>query len=160
MKIHIQIIGKIICLSLYTIHLRPPPDEPNLDCDGSLNWNNVEAGTTLEGDFQVKNIGDSGSLLNWKVESYPSWGTWSFDPDSGVNLTPENSPFEVKITVTAPDEVNKEFEGYIRIVNQEDSEDYDVIPVYLKTPKNKVTVNLLFWRFFEKFPLLQKLLFK
>jgi hypothetical protein len=138
----------------------PPPDEPNLDCDGSLNWNNVEAGTTLEGDFQVKNIGDSGSLLNWKVESYPNWGTWSFDPESGVNLTPENSPFEVKITVTAPDEVNKEFEGYIRIVNQEDSEDYDVIPVYLKTPKNKVTVNLLFWRLFEKFPLLQKLLFK
>jgi hypothetical protein len=137
----------------------PPPDEPNLDCDGSLNWNNVEAGITLEGDFQVKNIGDSGSLLNWKVESYPNWGTWSFDPESGVNLTPENSPFEVKITVTAPDEVNKEFEGYIRIVNQEDSEDYDVIPVYLKTPKNKATIHLLFWRLFEKFPLLQKLLF-
>jgi hypothetical protein len=137
----------------------PPQDEPNLDCDGSLNWNNVEAGITLEGDFQVKNIGDSGSLLNWKVESYPNWGTWSFDPESGVNLTPENSPFEVKITVTAPDEVNKEFEGYIRIVNQEDSEDYDVIPVYLKTPKNKATIHLLFWRLFEKFPLLQKLLF-
>jgi len=138
----------------------PPPDEPNLDCDGSLNWNNVAAGSTLEDDFQVINIGDSGSHLNWEVESFPDWGTWSFNPESGVNLTPEDSPFKVHVTVIAPDEVNKEFEGYIRVVNQEDSEDYDVIPVYLKTPRNKTTINMLFWRLLEQLPILQKFLLK
>ena len=135
----------------------PQPDEPDLDCDGSLNWNNVAAGATLEGDFQVKNIGDAESYLNWEVESYPEWGTWLFEPESGVNLTPEDGPFEVQVTVIAPNEIDKEFEGYIRVVNQEDPDDYDNIPVYLKTPRNKVTGNVLFWRLFLQFPILQKL---
>jgi len=130
----------------------PPPDEPNLDCDGSLNWNNVAAGSTIEGDFQVKNIGDSGSLLNWKVESYPNWGNWSFDHESGVNLTPEMGSFEVHITVIAPGEINKEFEGYIRVVNQEDTEDYDVIPVYLKTPRGKQVINNPIFNYLKNHP--------
>ena len=130
----------------------PPPDEPNLDCDGSLNWNNVVAGATLEGDFQVKNIGDSGSYLYWIVESFPNWGTWSFAPESGVNLTPEDSPFEVQVTVIAPNEVDKEFEGYIRVVNQEDPEDYDVIPVYLKTPRGKQVITNPIFNYLENHP--------
>jgi len=120
-----------------------PPNKPNLDCSGSLEWTNVKAGEILYGDFKVKNIGDAGSLLNWSIESFPNWGIWSFNPESGENLTPENSSVDVQISVIAPDESNKKFEGYIRVVNQEDSSDFDVIPVYLKTPRARHMYNPL-----------------
>lgn len=129
----------------------PQPDEPDLDCEGSFNWMDVEAGVTLNGNFQVINIGDTGSLLNWKIESFPNWGNWSFNPESGENLTPEDGPVAVQVTVVAPDEINKEFEGYIRVENQENLEDFDVIPVYLKTPRKR-TISAPFLDFLNNHP--------
>ena len=129
----------------------PQPDEPDLDCEGSFNWIDVKAGVTLNGNFQIKNVGDTGSHLNWKIESFPNWGNWSFNPESGENLTPEDGPVAVQVTVVTPDDPNKEFEGYIRVENQENPEDFDVIPVYLKTPRKR-TISAPFLDFLNIHP--------
>jgi len=42
--------------------------ESNLDCDGSLNWIDVPAGSTVTGNFTVENIGDPGSRLEWIID--------------------------------------------------------------------------------------------
>ncbi|KYK31299.1 MAG: hypothetical protein AYK22_08040 [Thermoplasmatales archaeon SG8-52-3] len=122
----------------------PQIEKSDLDCIGSLRWSNIKTKDTLEGNFIVKNIGSSGSKLNWKVKSYPEWGSWEFDPISGENLTPEDGDIHVKIFFTVPDETEKEFEGYIIIENQNDPKDFDVIPIYLQTPRNRERSSTFF----------------
>jgi len=140
-----------------------PPEEPNLDCEGSFFWTDVKPGDTVNGSFNLQNIGGEGSLLNWEInKSSIDWGTWIFNPESGMNLTPEDGKIIVQVSVVIPNKENSEFEGYIRIENKNDSEDFDVIPVYLKTPRKRVFIlNLLY--FFSNhtnlFPLL-KIFFK
>ena len=53
----------------------------------------------------------------------------------------------------------KKFEGYIRIENQEDPEDFNVIPVTLKTPKNVFhsAIYQLIIKFRQIFPLFEKM---
>ena len=114
----------------------PEPNTPDLTCSGSLSWDNVKPGETVIGSFKVQNIGDTGSLLNWTINiSSLAWGTWTFTPESGEHLTPEDGPFTVQVSVIAPDESNLEYQGYIRVENLNNSSDFDVIPVDLKTPK-------------------------
>ncbi len=108
---------------------------PDLDCDGTLSWTNVEPGGTVTDSFIVKNIGEPGSELDWEVKTWPSWGTWTFTPQSGNDL-PKNGQTTVQVTVVAPDEQNEEFTGEVKVVNKEDSNDYCIIPVSLTTPVN------------------------
>ena len=49
-----------------------------------------------------------------------------------------------------------EFTGEIIVVNKENGGDYEIIPVYLKTPKNKVISNN-FLETLLQFPLFQKI---
>jgi len=105
--------------------------DADLDCDGTLSWTNVKPGETVEGSFEVSNIGDPFTLLNWEIESYPDWGTWTFDPESGDDLTPEEGSVIVNVEVIAPDERDTEFLGEIKVVNQDDPDDSDIIPVSL-----------------------------
>jgi len=126
--------------NVFNIEFIPPPSPPephmpDLDCSGSLSWTNVKPGATVTGTFQVQNVGDHGSLLNWTVNSSSiTWGTWSFTPDQGKNLTPEAGPLTVYVSVVAPNQKKADFEAYIRVENQNDPTDFDVIPVTLKTP--------------------------
>ncbi len=108
---------------------------PDLDCEGSLTWTNVEPGGTVTDSFIVKNIGEPGSELDWEVITWPSWGTWTFNPQNGTDL-PKNGETTVQVTVVAPDEQNEEFTGEVKVVNKEDSDDYCIIPVSLTTPVN------------------------
>ncbi len=124
-----------------------PPEEPpghnvpDLDCSGSLSWSHIKPGATVNGSFQVQNIGGNDSLLNWTINtSSISWGTWSFTAESGENLTPKEGQVTVQVSVITPNEENSEFEGYLRVENRENSTDFDIIPVYLKTPVNNVTI--------------------
>jgi hypothetical protein len=114
-----------------------PPGEnntPNLDCTGSLSWTNIKPGVTVTGSFQVQNIGDNESLLNWTVDTTSiSWGNWTFNPSSGTHLTPEDGPVTVIVSVVVPNQGNSEFQGFLRVENQNDSSDYDTIPVELTT---------------------------
>jgi hypothetical protein len=117
----------------------PPPvnNTPDLDGSGELSWSDIEPGATVTGSFQLENIGDAGSLLNWTVNtSSITWGTWSFNPSFGEDLTPEDGQVTVLVSVVAPDQGNTEFSGYLRVENQNNQSDYDVIPVDLQTPCN------------------------
>jgi len=147
---------------VFKIQYIPPeqsPEEPDLYCEGSLNWKNVKTGITINGNFQVKNIGNTSSLLSWNIESFPNWGNWSFNPNHGENLTPEDGPVNVKVSVVAPDEKMKKFEGYIRVENKENPDDFDVIPVTLKTPKNVFhsVIYQLILKLRQIFPIFEKM---
>ena len=124
---------------------------PDLDCDGSLGWTKVEPGSTANGSFTVKNIGGSGSLLDWKVESNPDWGDWTFTPQSGDDLTPEAGPVTVNVEVVAPNKKNTEFSGKVKVINTFNPNDYREIDVYLSTPRNKA-INTLFQWFLQQHP--------
>ena len=129
-------------------YVPPQPDDPDIECFGSLVWTDVEPGETIFGSFQIQNIGDAGSLLNWTVnKSSISWGIWSFNPESGKNLTPEDGKLTINVSVVAPNEKNSEFRGDLKVENQDNLLDFCLISVYLKTPSNQ---NLYFKLFFER----------
>ncbi len=106
---------------------------PDLECDGYLGWYDVKLGSTIYNSFKVKNVGELGSELDWEIESYPDWGTWTFIPDSGEDLTPEDDPVTIEITVVVPDE-QIEFTGIVRVVNSENPSDYCDLEVFLTSP--------------------------
>jgi hypothetical protein len=116
--------------------------EPDLDCEGSLSWSNVEPGETVTGSFSVENIGESESLLDWEVIEWRNWGTWNCDTEDGEGLTPEDEAVTVNVTVTAPNQQNQEFSGEVKVVNKDNTSDNCTIPVYLSTPVNQNSMNL------------------
>jgi len=127
-------------------------EKPNLDCIGSLYWVNVKPGETVNGSFLVQNIGGASSKLNWIINtSSIDWGIWTFNPASAVNQTPDEGPVTVQISVIAPNEEDTVFEGYIIVENQDDPKDFDVIPVYLNTPKKRI-FNISFLDFLKDNP--------
>lgn len=111
------------------------PVESDLSCQGSLSWTDVKTGSTVIGSFSIMNSGTPGSLLDWKIESYPEWGSWIFQPEHGDDVTPEDGQITIDVSVVAPDSKNKEFTGQVKVVNKEESNDYCVINVMLATPK-------------------------
>jgi len=110
------------------------PEVPDLDCDGTLSWTDVTPEETVTGTFTVENIGDPLSLLDWEIDSYPDWGTWTFDPDGGLDLTPEDGVITVDVEVVAPVDPETEFEGEIVLVNSDDPTDTCIIAAALVTP--------------------------
>jgi len=134
---------------------------PDLDCNGALSWVDIKPGDVVTGSFTVENIGDPASELDWEIESHPEWGTWTFTPLNGDDLTPEDGAITVEVSVVAPDKKNKEFDGGIKIVNREASGDQCYIQVSLATPRIKDTGQSLFQfleRLIQRFPLLECLL--
>jgi len=127
-------------------------ERADLSCEGSLSWTDVQGGSTVEGSFSVENIGDIGTLLDWEIESYPEWGIWTFNPDSGEDLTPEDGAVTVDVEVVSPDDPNKDFTGEVKIVNSGNSGDYCIIDVSLVTPVNQHNNLPFFQRFLEHFP--------
>jgi hypothetical protein len=112
-----------------------PPALSNLECSGSLSWTKIKPGATVSGSFQVQNIGNASSRLNWMINtSSITWGTWSYTPLFGENLTPDDGQITVHVTMTAPDQGNTDFEGYLRVENRQNTDDFDLIPVSLTTP--------------------------
>ncbi|MBU0498061.1 MAG: aryl-sulfate sulfotransferase [Candidatus Thermoplasmatota archaeon] len=129
----------------------PQPNIPNLDCSGSLSWTNIKPHETVNGSFQLQNIGNTSSLLNWRINiSSITWGAWSFTPESGDNLTPEDGQISVQVFMIAPNQENTEFEGYIRVENKDNPDDFDLIPVYLKTPVDIPIGKNMFYQFILK----------
>ncbi|MCJ2534239.1 MAG: PQQ-binding-like beta-propeller repeat protein, partial [Candidatus Thermoplasmatota archaeon] len=135
------------------------PAIPDLDCDGSLSWTEVTPGETVTGTFTVENIGDPLSLLDWEIESYPDWGAFTFDPDGGLDLTPEAGAVTVTVEVVAPEDPEAEFEGEIVLVNSEDPDDTCVIDVALATPVSQQSlISLFFEMLAQRFPILGMIL--
>jgi C1A family cysteine protease len=118
------------------------PEESDLECEGSLSWTDVEPGSTVQGSFTVENIGESGSELDWEITEWPEWGTWTFVPDSGENLHPEDGAITVEVEVVAPDEQNEEFSGEVTIINSNYPGDSCTIPVSLATPQHQHSTSM------------------
>lgn len=133
------------------------PPAADLDCEGTLTWTS-KAGATVTGDFLVKSIGVEGTLLNWKVDKYPSWGTWTFTPSNGTDLA-AGSSVTVDVSVVAPNEKNT-FTGKVKIVNIDNPDDFCEIDVSLKTPRTVVGnfIERILQRFPNAFPILRQLL--
>ncbi len=128
---------------------------PDLDCDGDIRWDQVPPGTIVNSTFTVINSGNIGSMLEWKVSSYPEWGTnwtlnWTFYDDGGFVGT--TMPEEVFVEVVAPDKKGKTFEGEILLVNSENAADTCSINVICNTPRSRAMINTPFLRIFEQFP--------
>jgi len=127
-------------------------DDPVLLCEGDLHFGNVSAGATLEGSFTVENVG--GGELDWEITKDPSWGTWTFDPESGDNLPP-GAPVTVQVTVVAPKEKD-DFAGTIKVENMENPENDCIIDVSMTTPMSQPSLFLQFLeRFVQRFPVLE-----
>ena len=118
------------------------PTEPDLEGDEELIWNNVQPDSTVYDDITIKNIGGSYSRLDWEVSEWPEWGTWTFNPSEGYNLIPESGDFNIQLEVKVPDTENEVYTGEIKIVNQENAEDFLTIVVTLSTMKPDIpTIN-------------------
>jgi len=111
--------------------------EADLDCQGSLSWTNTKPGELVTASFSVINVGESGSQLNWKIQSFPSWGDWTLTPNSGKGLTPADGSMMVEVFVVAPEVEESAFSGEILVINEDDSSDYETISVSLSTPKDR-----------------------
>ena len=77
------------------------------------------------------------------VVEWPEWGEWSFIPFNGTGLTPEDNAVTVIVHVVAPPE-KSEYNGTIKIINGDDTGDYETIPVYMKTPVDLFSVKYQF----------------
>jgi PKD repeat protein len=130
---------------------------PDLNCMGALSWTGVKPGETKTGTITVENIGGSGTLLDWQVESTIEWGDWTFTPESGEDLTPEDEPVTIMVTVIAPDEKNTEFTGEIYLVNKNNPQDKCTITISLTTLKTK-TIDTILLRLLENYPLIYQLI--
>jgi hypothetical protein len=132
-------------------------------CNGSLIWADVKPGATMTSSFTVENVGAALTNLSWEIIGWPDWGSWTFTPQQGDHLTPEDGPITIDVSVIAPRRWNKEFAGEITIVNSENNSDNDTISVSLATPYQVDLpifgiLKLLMERFPHAFPLLRLLL--
>ena len=102
---------------------------PDLDTEGSLQWNRIKPGETVTGAFQVRNIGTG--RVNWSINtSSISWGNWNFVPSSGYNY---QNITTVEVTLVVPNDANSNFEGYIQVQNNDNPMDFEQVPVILTT---------------------------
>ncbi|UCF49174.1 MAG: C10 family peptidase, partial [Thermoplasmatales archaeon] len=126
--------------------------------EGVLYWPNTNPGTTVEGSFTIENVGTPGSSIDWEIIVWPDWGEWSFDPSSGTDLTPEGGPQTIDVSVIVPDKNNKHFNGYVKIVDVDNSANSCLIHISLTTPRSKVIFSLfdlIYQRYINSFPLLR-----
>jgi hypothetical protein len=126
--------------------------ESNLQSEGVLYWPDTNPGTTVEGSFTIENVGDSGSNIDWEVATWPEWGEWSINPSSGVGLTPETGKITINVSVISPEKKGKSYNGYIKIVDIDNSLNSCLVHIHLTTPRTKLFTNQFLFQIFENFP--------
>ena len=134
----------------------------DLECTGSLGWMKVDPGETLTGTFTIENNGDTGSKLDWEITEWPEWGTWTFTPESGEDLKPEDGQIDVEIELVAPSQPNQQYEGTIKVENSENPTDFHVFEFTLTTPRVKLVNQMFIFRilraFILQFPLIEQII--
>jgi len=131
---------------------------PDLDCEGELTWEKEKPLTEITGGFTVENIGEEFSELDWTVSEWPDWGDWTFTPKSGYGLLPEDGKITVEVSVIAPEDENAEFTGDVKIQNLNNESDFEIIEVYLKTPRSSGIFFDFIIKLVDRFPILQLIL--
>ena len=146
------LIGSIIAVALLTLvsfssvvgyNSVENNQVPDLDCFGDLYWIDAIPGATVTGSFTVENIGEPESLLNWEIESYPDWGTWTLEPDGWTGLLP-GTPVLVDVEIVLPDEIEGDLMGEVLIVNLENSSDYCIIDAWMRVKSIDDTTQIKF----------------
>lgn len=127
---------------LYHVGVKGQLIKPDLDCSDSLDFGYVKTGESVLKKFTVENIGDIGTELDWNIYSWPDWGTWTFTPSSGIDLKPEDGEVTVRVSVIAPS-IQDQFIGQIKVVNENDNYDSEIIDVSISTQKSKEISNIL-----------------
>ncbi len=127
------------------------PQGPDLECLGSLRWSSVKPGSIVTSIINVKNIGKPNSEIDWEIAEYPDWGTWTFIPSSGEDLKPEDGIKNVEVTVVAPKMNEQEFNGTVKIVNKQNSDDFCTLQVTLSTKRNKPSILHSLFQWFDLF---------
>ena len=103
-------------------------------CQGFLSWGDIEPGEMINGSFTIENRGDTGSIVDWRIVEWPEWGTWTFSSLEGGPLTPDDKPVRVNFSIVSPEKKNRDFTGYIKVVNTNDADDYFILPVSMALP--------------------------
>jgi C1A family cysteine protease len=131
---------------------------PDLYSEGKLRWEKIKPNMMAKGNFTIENIGDEYSELDWTITEWPDWGDWSISPNSGNNLLPEDGKVTVEVILIAPEDEKKVFTGEVRIENAENESDFEIIDVYLKTPRSRGISFDFIMRILDRFPILQQIL--
>lgn len=135
---------------IYHVGVKGQLIKPDLKCTSDLKFGYVQEGQSVTKSITVENDGDLGSELDWKISSWPGWGTWTITPLSGDNLKPEDGAVIVTIKVVAPT-TRDDFSGNIKIINKNDDSDYEIIDTSLSTQKRKQSPNTLITFLNERF---------
>ncbi len=137
------------------------PARPEINCEEALGWELVRPGSVVYDYFIVSNIGGSGSMLDWEITSWPTWGTWTFNPSNGTDL-PAGSSVTVNVTVKAPNQPKQSFTGLVEVCNKDNTTDCCTVTATLTTPRNRNIINQPFIQFlktlFQDYPNLIKML--
>ena len=110
--------------------------EADLECNGSINLNDVKPGGRITASFIVRNAGEPLSNLDWEIAEWPEWGKWSFSPASMENLKAESKGVKVNVSIIVPNQRNATFEGEIKVINKENPDDFAIVPVIIITSKS------------------------
>jgi C1A family cysteine protease len=121
---------------LYHVGIRGQLLMPNLKCSGDLNFGYIAPGQSATKTIKVHNIGAAGSELDWKISSWPNWGTWTFTPNKGNKLKPEDGAVTITVKVVAPT-TQDEYSGKVKIINENDDSDYEFIDASLTTRRSR-----------------------
>jgi hypothetical protein len=135
---------------LYHVGVKGQLLKPHLKCSGNLHFGYIAPGQSVTKSIKVENDGDSGTELDWKVYTWPSWGTWAFTPSSGDDLRPEDGPVIVTVKVVAPI-TQDDYTGKVKIINENDNSDNEIIDTSLSTRRSKESSNTLITFLQEKF---------
>lgn len=120
-----------LCFETYGYNLELNPD---LDTIGSLKWTEkIKPGSTIQGNFSILNVGDPNSKLDWIIEENLDWGEININPKNGDNLTPEDGETIIQVTIIVPDEAKSTFNGTLKVINAENSNDYEIIDISITT---------------------------
>ncbi len=131
---------------------------PKICCDPvGLNFGNVSAGSTVTGQIYVLNCGDPGSFLKWYIDTttLPTWGTWTFTPESGEGVA-EGDSVTVDVTCVVTDTTGT-YSGEITVYNTDNPSDKCVVDTSIIVPRTKTAYNSLFQWFLESFQLIEML---
>jgi len=131
---------------------------PDLESDGELRWEKVKPALEVRGNFTIENVGEEYSELDWKISEWPEWGDWTITPKSGNGLLPEDGKITVEVTILVPEEEKKVFTGDVKIENVNNESDFEIINVYLKTPRSRGISFDFIMNLLERFPILQHIL--
>ena len=138
--------------------------QSDLTCEGNIAWSEVKTGDTVRASISIENIGDENSFLDWMITEHPDWGTWTFSPSNGEDLSPTDGSIIVEVAVVVPSEINQDFTGKVKIENMENSQDFDELTVSLSTTRNKILSRINFLQFLARlfnnwqFPMIKTLI--